>query len=166
MSGIELAGLVLGAFPLAIVALEKYGEAARRFGMFVHIRAEYKHWKDDLRFHDIAIKRHLKQLLLPLVLDDESIQSLLGNPGSEAWSDPQIDALLQSRLKEAHELYLRYIVGIEEVMAEIQKYLALDSAPIQQMMESRVRAMPDSSAYANPVLKMNFLARIANTRPC
>lgn len=141
MSGIELAGLVLGAFPLAIAALEKYGEAARRFGMFLYIRAEYKHWKDDLRFHDIAFKRHLKQLLLPLVFDDGTIKELLLDPGSEAWRDAQIDRLLRKRLNEAHELYMGYITGIRQVLQEIEKHLALESAPVKQMLNSQVWAL-------------------------
>jgi hypothetical protein len=138
MSGIEVAGLVLGAFPLAIVALEKYREVAIRFGMFLHIRVEYKHWKDDLRFYEIAFKRHLKQLLLPLIFDDSKIKVLIANPGSEDWKEPHVGVLLKRRLNEAHELYLGYIDGIGQVMDEISEHLALDSEPIQEMMNSSV----------------------------
>jgi len=56
MSGLEVAGLVLGPFQLAITALEKYREVALRFGMFLHIGAEFRHWKDDLKFYKIAFK--------------------------------------------------------------------------------------------------------------
>ncbi|KAJ6437185.1 aldo keto reductase [Purpureocillium lavendulum] len=152
MSGIEVAGLVLGAFPIAITLLEKYGEAAKRVGLFLHIRVEWKHWKDDLKFHEIAFRRHLRQLLLPLVFDDETIEQLMLSPGSEAWKSYRVAAVLEKRLLEAYELYRSYIDGLDQVMNEVKEHLALDSDAVQGVMNSQVGEPDASSCPVNIML--------------
>ncbi|KAK0709991.1 hypothetical protein B0T26DRAFT_755112 [Lasiosphaeria miniovina] len=131
MSGFEVAGLVLGAFPIAITALDKYREIATRLGVFFKIQLEYKRWRDDLEFHQLVFTRHLRQLLLPLVADDDKIAELLSAPGGDSWRDDAIAKLLQKRLRDSYELYFEYIKGIKRVMADINQELAVDSAAIQ-----------------------------------
>jgi len=138
MSGLEIAGLVLGAFPVAITALEKYEQGARRLGLFFKIKREYKRWHRDLCFHQLTLSRHLNQLLLPLVVDNAKIDELLREPGGKAWQDPSISILLQDRLRESYPLYLDYIQGMQQVMEEINKELAMDSEPIRERIQTEV----------------------------
>ncbi|KAH8685345.1 hypothetical protein BGZ61DRAFT_58203 [Ilyonectria robusta] len=131
MSGFEVAGLVLGAFPLAITALEKYREVATRLGLFRHIRLQYKKCRDDLEFHRLVFKRNLRHLLLPLVVDDDRIEALLADPGGDSWKEPLVADLLEKRLQDSFELYIEYIEGMDCVMKEIHKELAFDSQSVQ-----------------------------------
>ncbi|KAK3331631.1 hypothetical protein B0T19DRAFT_366751 [Cercophora scortea] len=136
MSGFEIAGLVLGAFPLAIAALDKYREVATRLGLFYKIRVEHKRCRDDLEFHHLTFSRHLRQLLLPLVVDDAMIGKLLSAPGGESWSDPTIAALLEKRLQGSYELYLQYIQGIRRVMDDLNRELAIDADAVQEKINT------------------------------
>ncbi|KAK3681760.1 hypothetical protein B0T22DRAFT_523034 [Podospora appendiculata] len=136
MSGFEIAGLVLGAFPLAIAALDKYREVATRLGLFYKIRVEHKRCRDELEFHHLTFSRHLRQLLLPLVVDDAMIGKLLSAPGGESWNDPMISALLEVRLQESYELYLQYIHGIMRVMEELNRELAIDADSVQEKINT------------------------------
>ncbi|KAF7558495.1 hypothetical protein G7046_g5664 [Stylonectria norvegica] len=133
MSGFEVAGIVLGAFPLAISALEKYREVAKRLGLFRNIRLEYKRCRDALVYQQLIFKRHLKQLLLPLVADDDDskIAKLLSDPGGDMWKESSIADLLEERLQESYELYLEYIKGMGRVMDELNQELAAESQPVQ-----------------------------------
>ena len=63
---------------------------------------------------------------------------MISRPGSEAWKDAQVATLLEERLQEAHQLYLDYIDGIKQDMEEINEHLEMDSAPIQEMLNSKV----------------------------
>ncbi len=139
MSGFEVAGVVLGAFPLVLSALEKYREIATRLGLWGKVRLEYKKWRDDLDFHQILFTRQLKQLLLPLVADDDKIRELLSSPGGDSWKDQSISNLLEERLGDSHQLYLQYINGIERVMGEISQELSIDSRLVQEQMTIPVR---------------------------
>ena len=138
MSGFEIAGVVLGAFPLALSALEKYREIATRLGVFYKIRLEYKKWRDDLEFHQLLFIRHLRQLLLPLVVDDDKIQELLSSPGGDRWKDQSTALLLEKRLGDSHPLYLRYINGIERVIDNINRELSTDSRSVQEQINTPV----------------------------
>ena len=138
MSGFEVAGAVLGAFPLVLCALEKYLELATRLGLFYKIRLEYKKWRDDLEFHQLVFTRHLRQLLLPLVVDDDKIRELLSSPGSDSWKDQSISLLLENRLGNSHQLYLEYISGIERVMGDINQELSSDSKVVQEQINKLV----------------------------
>jgi hypothetical protein len=70
MSGIEVAGLVLGAFPIAIWGLEHYCDVARRMGFWYEIRSNYQRTSNELKFHYLSFERNLEQLLYPLVADE------------------------------------------------------------------------------------------------
>ncbi|KAF6818454.1 hypothetical protein CSOJ01_01834 [Colletotrichum sojae] len=136
MSGLEIAGIVLCAVPVAITALEKYGELARRLGLFNKIRPEHKRCSDRLCYFHVSLKRHLRQLLLPLTNDDLLVEDLLSNPGGKGWTDPTIVARLQERLQGSYELYVDYIQEVERVMRSIHQELAFDLQGVQGQVYS------------------------------
>ena len=160
MSGFEVAGVVLGAFPLAISALDKYREVATRLGLFFKIQLEYKKWRDDLEMHQLLFTRHLKQLLLPLVADDDKIKVLLAAPGGDSWKDPSISSLLEQRLRESYKLYFGYIKGIERVMEEINHELAVDSSSVQERLNAS--AKPKSTTSKEKVMFQFYRLKFSN----
>lgn len=139
MSGFEIAGLVLGAFPLAISALEKYRDMATRLGLFFKIRLEYKKVLDNLEIHQLTFTRHLRQLLLPLIVDDDKIGALLADPGGPSWKEKAVAELLERRLQDSFPLYMNCILGLQRVMDDINHELALDSEAVQDKVNSPVR---------------------------
>ncbi len=130
-----MAGLVLGAFPIAIWALEQYRDVARRMGFWYEIRLEYQRSSHELKFHRLSFLRNLKQLLLPLATDDAHLERLLADPGGPAWKDPAIAAALTARLQESHVLYLEILSEMERVMQELNRDLALDNEGVQKKVK-------------------------------
>lgn len=151
MSGFEVAGIVLGAFPLAITALDKYREVATRLGLFYKIRLEYKKCRDALEFHQLTFTRHLRQLLLPLVVDDDRIAVLLADPGGDSWRDQAVAGLLRKRLQDSFALYVGYIEGMESVMKRVNRELAADSDAVQERVNAPV-GRPSIEDLPLPVL--------------
>lgn len=153
MSGFEVAGIVLAAFPLAISALNKYREVATRLGLFYKIQLEHKKWLDDLEFHQLLFSRHLRQLVLPLVVDDDKIKELLSNPRGDGWRDRNIAAALASRLGDSYELYFKYVSGVKGVVDDINHELAVDQKPVQEKLNHLVYDITPlgvSSASSSP----------------
>lgn len=149
MSGIEIVGVVLGALPLAIEVLDRYGEVAKRSRSFIKIRAEYQEWKRRLRYSSLMYKRNLQELLLPIILDAETekdrISKLIDDPfGTWSWwTEPETARILQERLREdSYNVYMDYIQAIEEVLEEIVDELALDDPSVQSMIASPVSTQP------------------------
>jgi hypothetical protein len=140
MSGFEVAGIVLAVFPLVIDGFEKYSELAKRVGLWHQIRLEHFKCLRDLRFHRTVLTSHLRQLLLPLVVDDGHVKRLLADPGGEGWKEAWLDASLRDRLGESYELYFEYISGMKEVVEELKHELALGSDTVQEKLTTPVRA--------------------------
>ncbi|KAL6876104.1 hypothetical protein HDV57DRAFT_152424 [Trichoderma longibrachiatum] len=136
MSGFEIAGIVLGAFPIAISALEAYRDVAQRLGRFHTIRLEYKKWQDDLQFYKVAFTRNLKQLLLPLVPDDGRLSELLLEPGGDCWKENSIAKAFENRLHECYPLYMQYIQNLKRTLDEINQELAIDSQWANKLLDS------------------------------
>jgi hypothetical protein len=139
MSGIEVIGVVLGAFPIAIMALEKYGKLATRLNLFYSIRSEHKRCLDDLVYHQILFKMHLRRLLLPLAVDDDKIDELLNDPGGTSWKEESIDDILKRRMKDAYLPYFGYVQEMARVMEDLNQCLALDSEAVQNNLSNQVR---------------------------
>ncbi|RMJ13401.1 hypothetical protein CDV36_006916 [Fusarium kuroshium] len=139
MSGFEIAGVVLGAFPIALSALEKYREGAKRVDLFYTIRREHKKCRDDLVFNNLLFKSNLRRLLLPLVVDDDKIEELLSAPGGPGWREKELDNLLQKRMKDGYTLYFDCIAEMKRIMDELNRVLALDSEVVQRNLDTAVR---------------------------
>ncbi|KAK7425123.1 hypothetical protein QQX98_000037 [Neonectria punicea] len=131
MSGIEVAGLVLGAFPLLITALEHYRDVAEASKVFWKIKREYKRWVHDLKICELAFERNLEFLLLPLIVDDDEVQGLLKDPGGHKWQDPELEVRLKERLLKSYHLYLESIGWIREIIEQIKEELGVDSLSFQ-----------------------------------
>ncbi|RYP70252.1 hypothetical protein DL771_005555 [Monosporascus sp. 5C6A] len=154
MSGFEIAGVVLGAFPIAIWGLEKYREVAKRFGFWHEIRLEYQKTSNELKFHKLSFVRNLKQLLLPLVVDDADMQKLISDPGGKAWKDDAVAKALEGRLQESHGLYLEIMGEMERVMGELNKELAVDVEEVQKEFKAQKGVKDAHSANVSSMTKL------------
>ncbi|GAB1313197.1 Prion-inhibition and propagation HeLo domain-containing protein [Madurella fahalii] len=158
MSGVEVAGLVLGAFPVAIWALEQYRDVARMMGFWYEIRLEYQRSSNELKFHRLSFVRNLKRLLLPLVPDDAQLQRLISDPRGSAWNDPEIQKGLEARLQDSYGLYLEILAEMQRVMQELNKELAVDSDAVQTNVSkdgSRRARVPATSRFRRPFDQSN-----------
>ncbi|KAF2730966.1 hypothetical protein EJ04DRAFT_443922 [Polyplosphaeria fusca] len=147
MSGFEIAGVVLGAFPIAIEALDKYRELARMWGFWWEIRSAYQTCSLEVKFHRLSFRRNLQQLLLPMVADQEQIKRLLADPGGEEWHRDTVEQQLIDRLQDSYELYLEIIKQLQRTMQDLNTELAVDKAGVQDKLAA-VKAPTDGHRRA------------------
>ncbi|KAI1385761.1 uncharacterized protein F4822DRAFT_445662 [Hypoxylon trugodes] len=135
MSGIEIVGLVLGAFPIAITALGKYREISKRLELFNKIRPQY------MRFED-----------------EEKINHLLSDSSNTCWEDKNIAELLRRQLgDDSYQLVLGCIEGIKDAVQKLNHELALDSATVQNSLNvTGVRVPQVSPGDSTPTAFMRF----------
>ncbi|KAK8024506.1 hypothetical protein PG993_012572 [Apiospora rasikravindrae] len=131
MSGFEVAGLVLGAIPIALELLKHYEDAAKRLGYWRKIQVEYQQCKGELELQALLFKKNLRKLLLPLDIPNAQIDALLANPNGPTWKDSSVEARLESRLQDTYRHYLEYVKRLEQTMERLKAILALDSVGIQ-----------------------------------
>ncbi|KAI1087070.1 hypothetical protein F5B19DRAFT_476903 [Rostrohypoxylon terebratum] len=137
MSGFEIAGIVLGAFSIALEVLEKYRELEKRLKSYHHIRQECDACRFDLEFYQTSFTFHLRQLLLPLFDSSQRVNRLLSDPRDGGWKDQEIKTLIQKRLGSTpHDQIVGCIGRIQDALNNISRELALDSTIIQDCLKS------------------------------
>jgi hypothetical protein len=137
MSGFEVAGIVLGAFPVALEALKRYREVSKTCGFWWEIRCEYQKCTNEIKFYQLSFRQNLKQLLLPLAVDEEQTKLLLADPGGAEWKDEEVARQIKHRLQETYDLYLDIVGQLETTLAKVNKELAMDSPGVQEKLKVR-----------------------------
>jgi hypothetical protein len=131
MSGIEIAGLVLGAFPLLIYALEKNRQGAEGVSDWWRIQRTHKKCHQELRYHQNLYEGNVERFLLPLVVDDGELAALMSDPAGDRWEDPELEVRLQQRLPKSYKLFLDTIGDINDLIESLKKEFGLNSSSFQ-----------------------------------
>jgi hypothetical protein len=113
MSGIEIAGLVLGAIPVLISALDVYREGAENARDWWRIERSYNKCRNDLSFHGVVFEGNVERFLLPMVVGDDELRLLMDDPAGSGWEDPELEHRLKWRLPKSYDLFL---ITIEEIL--------------------------------------------------
>jgi hypothetical protein len=128
MSGIEVAGLVLGGLPLLISALE-YLVKLRKF------RREYQKDLNRLQYIQLVYRESMRTLLVPLqydgTLDATQIELLLDHPSSQGWSDPDVQDEVSRRLGKFKDSYFKGLQDMNNTISELAKAIKVEHARFQ-----------------------------------
>jgi hypothetical protein len=133
MSGLEIAGLALGAFPVLLRLLDDYRKGAEAAGDWWQIRRAYEEWKHDLDYHWTIFEVNSKLILTPL-MDDDELNQFLAKPIGETWKDKVWEAKLRKRLPDTYDAVLRTIVEIHGIVQSLKKELGADKSDLQMRM--------------------------------
>lgn len=150
MSGLEVAGVLLGAFPLLISGLEHWRDVAKIRGFWRHIRKEHTACTREIELHAILYKRNLETLLLPIVTEQSQLDGLLSDPGGPSWHSKPLQKRFASRLLDACNLYMNLVSEMNEIAKDLRKELCLDSTIVQ----SKLASLEAKKQQQNPSSKM------------
>lgn len=145
MSGIEIAGLVLGCLPLLIqgtfdfscsrkglansyTGIESYNEGLDPIKSFMRWDKELPQCIRKLRNQHVHYSQTIRILLEPITADVE-LAEMMTDPGSlQLWKDKEMALKLQERLQESYHAYQGTIGDIERITKQIASKLDLDRA--------------------------------------
>ncbi|KAL1640287.1 hypothetical protein SLS58_007103 [Diplodia intermedia] len=125
MSGIEVAGLVLGAIPLAVKAFKIYAESVSQVKRYRGYRNHLQDLYQDLDSEYIVYLNTCEQLLDGIVDHNAQKTKLLEDPGGDAWRDPELEEKLKRRLARSYENYMETVQGMKSAVEEIKARLKL-----------------------------------------
>lgn len=124
MSGLEVAGIVLGALPLIISALEHYAQGVSTAKRFWHFKSELRFLLLRINTEKVTFVNTLEHLLTGIVRIDRMAE-MLANVGGQDWQDETIEQCLKDRLRGAYEVYLANVQGMAGALQKIMDKLAL-----------------------------------------
>lgn len=113
MSGFEVVGVIFGAYPFLMTALEVYGEVRSGKGAKRLLR--------HLKLEEAIFNNFIHHLLAPPTVSEAELKRLTNSihPDLELWKDPNLQAKLRARLGSEN-------AGIAvEILGEINELLSL-----------------------------------------
>ena len=102
MSGVEAAGLVLGAFPIVVQLIHGYKEGCQPLRHWKNFGSTFQTLMQGIRYQETRLQMNVRMLLLPLVDDDEEVERLLRAPRGVAWKNRELEEALQRRLSHSY----------------------------------------------------------------
>lgn len=121
----EVAGLVLGGFPLLISAMEHYATMEKMSRTWWKIRREHSRDLGRLRDCQLMYRANMRALLAPLELngtiDSSQLELLLANLESTDWQQHEVDLVISRRLGERKDRYFDNLREMSETMVKLGK---------------------------------------------
>lgn len=118
VTGVEVVGLVLGAMPLTISALEHYEDFAASTKAFIHWKRHLRKLILELYTIRTSYDQAIRLLLKPLMdLADQT--TMIENPQSKLWTEGHIADSLRNELKLVYRPFILTIDEVSEILIEI-----------------------------------------------
>lgn len=130
MSGFEVAGLVLGALPLIISAIEHYDASLDRAKAFHRYEEELENAMSELWLEHSYYEMTL-QLLLKDVVSGSELQGMFAETGSPLWKSKDLAEELELKLGSGYKGYLYLVKKIEQQMKSLSQALNIDRHPVR-----------------------------------
>jgi hypothetical protein len=140
MSGIEIAGLVLGSFPVLLNCLDYYRRGFEPLEEWWNFRTHFINFIDDIRHQMMRYNENMIQLLDPIIADNESLYELVQNAKDPRWTDGSLAAPLEQRLASEYERFLRVVNRMDEVVRSLERLLQIKDGNV--CPEARLAAFP------------------------
>lgn len=126
MSGIEAVGIVLGAIPLIIVAVQHYAEGVSTIRRYL----KYKHGLKDIARSlqtEYDIFRNTCEQLLGGLVHDHELSKLLSEPSGADWEAPALKRKIETRLRGSFDGYIQTMKEMESAVNKFRDLLRLDT---------------------------------------
>ena len=137
MSGIEVAGLILGAFPVLLGAIEKNREVIGLVEDWWNVSKLYEaDLKKVIAEHSLFIT-NLGNFLKPILGEDIKLNDFLENPFHEQWDLSSLAEDLKIRLPTAYDSYVDKMQEYFGLMVAFGRMLGIDQMAFQQRIIAR-----------------------------
>jgi len=128
MSGIEVAGLVLGSIPILLAALKLGGEALGSSRRLIGHKAVIERYQTILEAEATTFQNTLI-LLLADVVSNLKLQSLLEDPLGPAWRDESfVTALRDKRFGDDYDVILKVMKLMDETLRKFGEKIGKEAA--------------------------------------
>lgn len=129
MSGLEIVGLVLGAIPLLVETIKGCQKISKSVHLFHEINVEFARWDHTLKYHQESFRNIMRQLLKPLIRDEDKLNDLLSDPRGSCWENEGISEPLQKIMGEMYEHFINCIRDFHDVITQLNNRLKLHLTP-------------------------------------
>ena len=127
MSGFEVVGVALGAFPVAVHGLERAVQgmqALKRWRRYRSKLDDYSHVVETLHTYYLDTLAYL----LTDIADDCDLDDFLYDTSSDKWRRPEYELRLGQRLGRSFKLYMQKSSAMTSALSDFCRELGVDSS--------------------------------------
>ncbi|KAE9366234.1 hypothetical protein N431DRAFT_351599 [Stipitochalara longipes BDJ] len=135
MSGVEIAGFVLGGFPLLISAAEHYREGFEPLVKWKRFRTEFIGFIDAVDIEKQLFDQMLERFLISADVPHEEIQLFMTDRAYAGWQREDLVRTLRLRLGASYDVYMSTIKTMDELMHELHDLLSLKNGEVVNWAE-------------------------------
>lgn len=118
MAGIEVVGLVLGAIPLVISALEHYDDLLAPTKAFMRSKHHLTRLTRELYIIRASYDQAIRLLLKPCA-DLREQMNMMDDPQDKLWTEGDIADALRDRLGPVYDALLLVVAEVSEILVKI-----------------------------------------------
>lgn len=124
MSGIEIAGLVLGAYPVLLSTAKDLREVFKDVKTWWRFEREFVNFLSEVETEHIKYSLSLQVLLEDLDISEEEKENLQGNYIAPGWHDVQTRAELRRRIQDRYyDWFMRQLAAMNKALEDLQRLL-------------------------------------------
>ncbi|KAL8944305.1 MAG: hypothetical protein Q9211_000645 [Gyalolechia sp. 1 TL-2023] len=128
MSGFEVAGVVLGAFPVLNSGLNHVVDGIQTAKRWKRYRVKLRDYADLLESAKVYFFDTLDELLGDMVASDEDVALLLDHPGGILWKRVEFEERLRKRLDRSYSSYFKTVSKLAHALQSMSERLGVDEA--------------------------------------
>lgn len=121
MSGIEIAGLFLAVIPFFISAAEHYSKAGNFVKKAIKKEQFAARYKDELNQQKALLILYLKGVVGRTGLSAQIQHTLVSDPTSQTWKEPNVTKEIAGELADAYQPFLQTVTKMCEALASLIK---------------------------------------------
>ena len=137
MSGFEIAGLLLGSFPIILNCLDYYREGFEPLEEWWYFRTHFITFVDGINHQMMRYNGNMTRLLDPVIVDNDSLITLVQNATDPRWTDGSLTHPLEQRLASELERFLRIIQRMQEEISGLKRLLGIKDGEVRLEHKSR-----------------------------
>ncbi|KAL1392312.1 hypothetical protein HDK64DRAFT_70722 [Phyllosticta capitalensis] len=124
MSGIEVVGLVLGAVPITLLAIDGYLKLAESVERYRKYREKLSLLYNLLKIEHAIFHNNCKSLLRGIVSDSDA-EKLIEDPrdNSDKWREQELELAFKNRLGTDYEPFMGTVIELNKVIGKFDKKL-------------------------------------------
>lgn len=126
VTGVEIAGLALATFPIAVDGLRRMVEGVETIKFWRRYRVKLDEYACELEAGRVYYLDTLEELLMGIVDSDDELAVLIGEPGGIAWTRPEYERSLRRRLDRSYDTYLHILYRLRNALTGIRGKLGFD----------------------------------------
>ena len=133
MSGVEVVGFLLGAFPLIISAAEDYKRGFAPLKKWKRFRAEFTNFIDAVHIEKLRFDMMLERFLISCDIPQEELQLFMTQPDYKGWQREDIVLALKTRLGQSFEVYMSTLKTMNSLMDDLHTLLSLKDGSVSSI---------------------------------